>query len=99
MSTGVELKGGVSRRELLAAAAVAGLAGRWTPGLRIGRADAAATCASPPGFPPGIDLFQQTFENWAKQIVVDDLWTCAPRNAGQVVTIANWAQANGYRLR
>jgi FAD/FMN-containing dehydrogenase len=32
-------------------------------------------------------------------IVIDDVWTCAPKSASDVVTLANWAHANGYRLR
>ena len=32
-------------------------------------------------------------------IVIDSVWTCAPASANDVVTLANWAYANGYRLR
>lgn len=54
---------------------------------------------APPAFPEGIPLYRQAYENWARDIRVDDLWTCAPGAAADVVTLANWAVAHGYRLR
>lgn len=39
------------------------------------------------------------FENWAHEIRVDDVWTCEPRTFEQVVRIANWAAARGWRVR
>lgn len=42
---------------------------------------------------------QQAYQNWAGMIVIDSVWTCAPASANDVVTLANWAYANGYRLR
>jgi FAD/FMN-containing dehydrogenase len=65
----------------------------------VDAAAAARTCAAPPSFPAGISLYQQAYENWAKQIVVDGVWTCAPRTAADVAAVANWAVAHGYRLR
>src|SRR5690606_17581478 len=47
----------------------------------------------------GIPLYQQVFENWAKAIKVDDVWTCVPSNAADVVTVVNWAKNNGYKAR
>ena len=32
-------------------------------------------------------------------IVIDSVGTCAPASAGDVVTLVNWAHANGNRLR
>jgi hypothetical protein len=55
--------------------------------------------AAPPDFPPGIPLFRQRYQNWSKEIVVDAVWTCSPRSADDVVTLANWAHASGHRLR
>ena len=37
--------------------------------------------------------------NWAQQIGIADVWTCAPSSPADVVTLANWAYQNGYRLR
>ncbi|WP_083749324.1 cholesterol oxidase substrate-binding domain-containing protein [Frankia sp. CcI49] len=84
-----------SRRSVLAAAA-AGLAG-WTPLSRISAA--AAATPTPPNFPAAIPLYRQAYENWSGEIAVDDVWTAAPASPADVVTIANWAHANGYRIR
>jgi FAD/FMN-containing dehydrogenase len=90
-----------SRRTFLATAAAVGAAGAlaWTPAFRATPASAQATSAAPPNFPSSISLYQQAYQNWAGMIVIDDVWTCAPASASDVVTLANWANANGYRLR
>ncbi|WP_052432763.1 cholesterol oxidase substrate-binding domain-containing protein [Streptacidiphilus carbonis] len=93
---------GPSRRTLLggaAAAALAATAVQWTPLGRIPAASAASTLAAPPSFPAGITLYQQTFQNWSEEVTVDGLWTCAPATPQDVVTLANWAHAQGWRLR
>jgi FAD/FMN-containing dehydrogenase len=87
-----------SRRTFLATAAAAG-ALTWIPVFRATPASAQATAAPPPNFPASVSLYQQAYQNWAGMIVIDDVWTCAPASAGDVVTLANWALANGYRLR
>ena len=72
------------------------------PGCRcsgVTPASAQATTSPPPNFPPSISIYQQAYQNWAGMIVIDDVWTCAPASANDVVTLANWAYANGYRLR
>ena len=55
--------------------------------------------ARPPGFPAGIELYPERFENWAGAIAVDGLWTCAPRSSDEVVRVVNWARAHGYAVR
>ncbi|WP_394831530.1 FAD-binding protein [Pendulispora rubella] len=89
-----------SRRRFLSASAgvTAGLFG-WAPRFRIPVASAGSTLPAPPGFPPAISLYQQAYQNWSGQIFVDGVWTCAPTDAADVVTVANWAYQNGYRLR
>ena len=87
-----------SRRAFLGGAAAAG-ALAWVPVFRAGPASAQATTAPPPNFPSSIAVYQQAYENWAQMIVIEDVWTCAPASASDVVTLANWAHANGYRLR
>src|ERR1035438_6720828 len=89
---------GPSRRAFLAGAAAAG-ALAWTPVFRATPASAQATSAAPPNFPSSISIYQQAYQNWAGMIVVDNAWTCAPASAADVITLANWAYANGYRLR
>ncbi|MFD4182438.1 cholesterol oxidase substrate-binding domain-containing protein [Rhodococcus sp. NPDC058514] len=92
---------GFSRRSFLTAAAgAAALTGLgWTPAQAIPFGDARATLPAPPAFPDGIPLSQQGYENWVQEIVFDQVWTCTPRDAQDVVRLANWAHANGYRLR
>src|SRR6204780_3019357 len=87
-----------SRRAFMAGAAAAG-ALAWVPVFRVTRASAQATTSPPPNFPSSISIYQQAYQNWAGMIVIDDVWTCAPASANDVVTLANWAYANGYRLR
>ncbi len=90
----------ISRRGLLAGAGAVGIAAAtlgWIPGERIPAAKAAIS--SPTNFPSGIDLYQQSFVNWAQQIDIPDVWYCAPSSAAEVVTVANWAYQNGYQLR
>src|SRR6266851_2411110 len=87
-----------SRRAFLASAAAAG-ALAWTPVFRVTPASAQATSAAPPNFPSSISIYLQAYQNWSGAIVIDNVWTCAPASASDVVTLANWAHANGYRLR
>jgi FAD/FMN-containing dehydrogenase len=87
-----------SRRAFLATAATAG-ALIWVPLFRVTPASARVTAAPPPNFPASIAVYQQAYQNWAGMIVIDDVWTCAPASAADVVTLANWAHSNGYRLR
>ncbi|HUN38572.1 MAG TPA: cholesterol oxidase substrate-binding domain-containing protein [Trebonia sp.] len=87
-----------TRRAFLAGTGAAAAAA-WVPAFRVSPADAQATAQPPPNFPASIPVYQQAYQNWAGMIVIDSAWTCAPASAGDVVTLANWAYANGYRLR
>jgi Cholesterol oxidase, substrate-binding/FAD binding domain len=87
----------MSRRGLLTAAGATAVAG-WMAAGRI-PAGNASTMATPPNFPSGISLYQQTFVNWAQQINIANVWTCSPQTDADVVTLANWAYQNGYNLR
>jgi FAD/FMN-containing dehydrogenase len=86
-----------SRRAFLAGTAAAAGALAWAPVFRVSPAD--AQTATPPNFPASISIYQQAYQNWAGMIVIDNVWTCAPASANDVVSLANWAHANGYRLR
>ncbi|MDH6117791.1 FAD/FMN-containing dehydrogenase [Kitasatospora sp. GAS204A] len=114
-ATSAELPGraerGLTRRRLLAGSAALGGAA-WllravlTPdGAEAAGADgptgaaAVAALATPPAFPAGIELYRQAYENWAGEIHADQLWTCTPHTPDDVVTLANWAHAQGWRLR
>ncbi len=71
----------------------------WAPVFRVPAASADSTLPAPPGFPSGIPLYQQAFQNWSGEIVLDDAWTCAPQSESDVVTLANWAYPVGYQVR
>jgi FAD/FMN-containing dehydrogenase len=88
-----------SRRAFMAGTAAAGALALWVPAFRVSPASAQATTSPPPNFPSSISIYQQAYQNWAGMIVIDDVWTCAPATADDVVSLANWAYANGYRLR
>lgn len=89
----------LSRRTFLGAAgataAVSALT--WTPAFKVTPAEAAT--AAPPSFPAGIGVYQQAWSNWSGEIVVSPLWTCAPSSPADVVTLANWANAQGWKIR
>ncbi|WP_327070582.1 cholesterol oxidase substrate-binding domain-containing protein [Kitasatospora sp. NBC_01302] len=95
---------GLTRRRLLAGSAALGSAAWLLRGI-ITPDDAEAAPAGtpavpvPPAFPAGIELYRQTYENWAGEIHADQLWTCTPHTPEDVVTLANWAHAQGWRLR
>ncbi|TCN51236.1 FAD binding domain-containing protein [Rhodococcus sp. SMB37] len=92
----------LSRRGFLAvgAGALAATAvGGWTPAHAIPFGSSDATLPAPPSFPEGIDLYQQAYQNWSKEIMLDSIWTCAPNNADDVVRLTNWAHENGYTIR
>lgn len=84
LSTMAEL----TRRDLLRASAAAAL---FPAGVL--RED------PPPGFPAGIDVHREVYENWAGEIRVAGLWTCVPRDAADVVTVVNWAHGAGWTVR
>jgi FAD/FMN-containing dehydrogenase len=96
-----ETKRDLSRRGLLAAAGAGALGAAigWVPAFQISAASAAVTLPTPPSFPSGISLYQQAYQNWSEEITIEAAWTCAPQTPAEVVTIANWAKANGYRVR
>ena len=91
-----------SRRSFLRTSALLGAA-VWLPAFRVSPADAmpmaSGICPPPPNFPAGIDVFLQGFRNWSGEISIDQLWTATATSPQDVVTLANWAHANGWRLR
>ncbi|MGW3482066.1 cholesterol oxidase substrate-binding domain-containing protein [Rhodococcus indonesiensis] len=92
----------LSRRGFLAAGAGALAAtalGSWTPVHAVPAGSSGATLPTPAAFPNGIGLYQQAYQNWSKEIMLDAIWTCAPRSPEDVVRLANWAHAHGYTIR
>ncbi|MEU6236861.1 cholesterol oxidase substrate-binding domain-containing protein [Kitasatospora sp. NPDC047058] len=53
----------------------------------------------PPALPAGAELYQRVYQNWSGEVRTDQLWTCAPRTPEEVPLLADWARANGWRLR
>jgi FAD/FMN-containing dehydrogenase len=88
----------VGRRDFVKAATAGILAG-WFPVFRVSPASAQATCTAPANFPRGITLYQQAYQNWSGEIEISALWTCAPQSTAEVLTVVNWAYANGYQVR
>jgi FAD/FMN-containing dehydrogenase len=90
-----------SRRQFLAASAGAAAlsALEWTAVFRVPAASADSTLSPPPNFPSSIPLYQQAFQNWSGEIVLENAWTCAPQSDVDVVTLTNWAYPVGYKLR
>ena len=84
----------VSRRTMLRAAGAAALGAGLTPLYEI-----PARAADLPTLPSGVSAYRGVFQNWAGEVVTDPLWTARVRSADQVVALANWASANGWRLR
>ncbi|MEU9040369.1 MULTISPECIES: cholesterol oxidase substrate-binding domain-containing protein [unclassified Kitasatospora] len=89
---------GLTRRQLLGASAALGGAA-WVLRGTVGPDSAGAAAPVPPGLPAGTELYQRVFQNWSGEIRTDQLWTCAPRTPEEVPALADWAHANGWRLR
>ena len=62
-------------------------------------ASTAGNASAPSGFPAGIPISQDTFENWSQMIVVPNVWTCVPATEEDVVSVCNWAASAGYSVR
>ena len=91
-----------ARRSFLRTSALLGAA-VWLPAFRVTPADAmpmaSGACPPPPNFPAGIDVFLQAYRNWSGEIQIDAIWTATATSPQDVVTLANWAHANGWRIR
>jgi FAD/FMN-containing dehydrogenase len=89
-----------ARRAFLQASAILGAA-VWVPAFRVLPASAmgGTGCPAPPNFPTNIAVYQQAYRNWSGEISIDALWTATAVTPQDVVTLANWAHANGWRLR
>jgi FAD/FMN-containing dehydrogenase len=79
---------GLNRRQF-----VAGLLAGSVPSTWVQAAAAAATG------PDGVPVYPDDYENWTGEFAFDDLLTCAPQSASDVVAAANWCARRGYALR
>ncbi|WFR72362.1 cholesterol oxidase substrate-binding domain-containing protein [Prescottella defluvii] len=65
----------------------------------LGSSGPAAPLPTPPNFPSDISLFQQAYQNWSKEIMLDATWVCSPKTPEDVVRLVNWAHENDYKIR
>ena len=72
---------------------------RWEKIESVPRKLIPTTSQPPVEFPSDIEFYRQAFRNWSGGIRIDDLWTCQPADAQEIVTLANWAAENGYTIR
>ena len=91
----------LSRRGFLQGAGAAMASGMlgWRPIAQLRPGDPRATLAPPTGLPAAIAGYQQAYQNWSGEILVEDVWTVAPRSPEEVLAIVNWAHASGWRVR
>ena len=90
----------LSRRRFVAAgAALASGAVAWDSVSGVPSWAGAVAAGAPRGFPRDVAVSRQRFENWARAIEVDGVWTCAPRTPDEVVAVVNWAWRHRYRVR
>jgi len=91
-----------SRRAFLRASTLL-CASAWLPIFRVlpgsAMADTGGGCDGPPNFPTGIAVFKQAYRNWSGEIQIDAIWTATAATPQDVVTLANWAHANAWRIR
>lgn len=94
---------GLSRRGVLRAAAATGALGIPLGAAIAGASPAAAAPglvpAAVPELPAGLVPYLSPYINWAGEITHGGLWACAPRTGQDLADLANWARANGWRLR
>ncbi|BBH52342.1 cholesterol oxidase substrate-binding domain-containing protein [Fluviispira sanaruensis] len=58
-----------------------------------------ANALSLPNFPQNINVYLEKFENWSGELKAKALWTCAPKNSDEIITIINWAKKNNFKVR
>jgi FAD/FMN-containing dehydrogenase len=71
---------------------------RVLPGLAMAHSGKGG-CPEPPNFPARIPVFKQAYRNWSGEISIDAVWTATASSPEDIVTLANWAHANGWRIR
>lgn len=83
----------MDRRRFLTGAATTAVG--WT---LVGFAPSHADGHRPSGF-PDVEIVRAVYQNWSKEIRIDDLWTCRPVDGAQVAAVATWAARHGWRVR
>lgn len=88
----------MSRRAWLQRSGTAA-AGLWMPLDRVQAGWLGGQEPPPEGFPSDLSLYRQRYINWSRDIVVDQVWTCAPRHTAELLSLVNWAAQHGWRVR
>ena len=99
MSSNTNATGAFSRRKFLGGAVATTASVSLLPGCKFVAGSGSNTIPEPPNFPAGIELYQQGFVNWAREIKIAGVWFSSPKSGEDVVKLANWARQEGYRLR
>lgn len=68
-------------------------------GVMTGAEAAAHGATAEPKLPGGMKAHVRAYKNWSEAIQVDQVWTVSPKNAAQVLELANWAFRNGWKIR
>lgn len=89
----------ISRRKFLGGTLATAAATTILPGCKVVAGSGSNTLPEPPEFPTGIELYQQAFENWAREVKISGVWFCSPRTPDEILIVANWAKDHDYRLR
>jgi FAD/FMN-containing dehydrogenase len=91
----------LSRRGFLQASAALAAVGRGpaSRGLLAAAPRSGPPPEPPPAFPVGIQVAPQVYRNWSGETRVPGVWTATPRTPEDIVLLANWAHAHGWRLR
>ena len=91
----------LSRRGFLQGAGALAAQGAvgWAPLFQVTPGAPRATLPPPPAFPAAIPVYQQAYRNWCGEILVEGVWTAAPRSEEDVATLVNWARGQGWRVR
>ena len=88
----------LSRRGFLQGTGALAAAG-WIPVFRVAPGAPRATLPSPAAFPAGVTLYQQAYQNWSGEILIQNVWTAAPRSPEEVALLVNWAHGQDWRVR
>ena len=59
----------------------------------------AAEAGQPPELPRGLRSYRRAYRNWSGVINTGEFWYCAPRDAEDVIALANWAHRHSWGLR
>lgn len=92
-------RAGIRRREVLAALLAGGTLASWKLPLDARMRTGISPRDGESAFPEGIEVYEELYENWTRELSVPGMRTFAPQSPQDVVNASNWAAQNGARLR